>query len=466
VTFRSKALLLLCWLALVAPQTFLGYGSDGDSWLVAGAAERIWTTGRYVASRSSGFPLFEILAAPLVHAGGWYLANMLALTSGLLFLLALFRLADRGEMRHPVLVKLSLGFLPVVTTNSSSTMDYIPAMALLLWAYVLLLEERTRQSAILVGIACGFRPTSGLFILPCAVYLWKARRSVWPVVSTVLLATVVGLAAYSPVLLTYGIRHVYPEPPVDLRTRILVGGYSALELLGLVPWMAVAVSLALSLRRRSTAGLASVSPWLAFHVSNIVVWTALFLGMPFESAYLMPLLPSVMLLIDRWAERTTVAVVCALLLCYHVVCVDVLGGESGSRSLHLSLRPGMTIADIQDRRFKLSTRRAATAYTAQRPTVLMFGNPWIVARNDAWIWDESLGMFRQSHGLLFVSDRILDESRLEELKRRDFRLVVWKGEKWEYLRACDFDWQHYVEVIDDLPGFFGTPIDGRTLMAR
>lgn len=58
---RARTLQLATWLALVLPLATLGFGSDSDAWLVGRAAEAIWRTGTYTASRSIGFPLYDFL---------------------------------------------------------------------------------------------------------------------------------------------------------------------------------------------------------------------------------------------------------------------------------------------------------------------------------------------------------------------------------------------------------------------
>src|SRR5262245_48751888 len=134
---RYRPAFLIGWLLITFPFTFLGYGSDGDAWLVARAAEQIWQSRHYVASRTTGFPLFEIALAPLVHLGGWRLSNLFPLLAGLGFVQALFYLSDRKQFAQPLLTIITLAFLPVVVKNASSTMDYLPALAILLWSYCL-----------------------------------------------------------------------------------------------------------------------------------------------------------------------------------------------------------------------------------------------------------------------------------------------------------------------------------------
>ena len=93
----------------------------------------------------------------------------------------------------------------------------------------------------------------------------------------------------------------------------------------------------------------------------------------------------------------------------------------------------------------------------------MFGDSWIPVANDAWVRDDEYNMYRQRDGLLFLSPRILDEERLHQLRDSEFRLLVWRGDKWEYLRDKTAPWLDNVEVISDLSTFFGGPVRGRAL---
>jgi hypothetical protein len=145
-------------------------------------------------------------------------------------------------------------------------------------------------------------------------------------------------------------------------------------------------------------------------------------------------------------------------LSYHFISLDVVGGESGSRKMSPSIEVGYTINNIQCRIFKLSIRKIATEFVADRPTVLMYGVSWITAVNNKWVFDEKYKMFRQKDGNLFVSGRIRKEDRLRELKSQGFRLVVWNNEKWEYERTQNDFWRNYVEIVYELKDFFNLPV--------
>jgi len=162
----TRVFLAVAWAAAVAPLLTLGYGSDVDSWLVGERALQMWATGTYARSRSTGFPLYEITVTPLVAAGGWVASNALSLAAGLAVLLLIYRLADDRTLQRPATTILTLVALPVFVKNATSTMDYVPALALLLAGYVALNRRRPLWAAALVGVACGVRPTSGLFIIP------------------------------------------------------------------------------------------------------------------------------------------------------------------------------------------------------------------------------------------------------------------------------------------------------------
>ena len=467
---KSLVAILALWTLCVLPFTVLGYGSDADAWLVARAAGDIWNTARYVASRSTGFPLFELLEAPLVHFGGWQASNLLATAGGAALLAALLFLASKKRFQHPFFVVAGIAWLPVVMKNASSTMDYLPGLALLVWAYAMLLERRHLLCALLIGLACGFRPTNGLFLLPCLLYHFADRRDAGAGVRMLLLALFTGAAAFSPALLAYGLKTSYAVMDFDLKTRAMLAGYNALQLFGVIGWVALAgaavTTVAGMLRRRPASAQSVPKPFLLFHAGVITLWLALFAMMPDEAEYLLPAVPSIILLADALITRRAAVIATIALLSTHVVRIETLAGESGQRRVAVSIRQGYTGADIDDRLFKLSVRAAATECAISRPTVLMYGALWIPVDNPAWTWDPVLRMHRRQDGMLFLSDKILDAGRLRALKAQGYRIVVWTADKWEYFRADVPGWQVSVEVLPDLSAFFGRPLQGRPLSMK
>jgi hypothetical protein len=464
---KSVAVIIALWTVCVLPFTVLGYGSDADAWLVARAAGDIWNTARYVASRSTGFPLFELLEAPLVQYGGWQWSNLLATAGGASLLAALLFLVSKKRLRHPFFVVAGIAWLPVVIKNASSTMDYLPGLALLVWAYAMLLERRHLACAVLIGLACGFRPTNGLYLLPCLLWHFADGRGAKPAAQMILLALCTGTAAFSPALLAYGLKTSYAVMDFDLKTRAMLAGYNALQLFGAIGWIVLAAAaVAGMLRRRSSSARSISRPFLLFHAGVIALWLALFAMLPDEAEYLLPAVPSIILLADALVTRKAAVLAVVALLSYHAVRVETLAGESGMRRVALSIRQGYTGADIDDRVFKLSVRAAATECAISQPTVLMYGALWIPVDNAAWTWDPPLRMHRRQDGMLFLSDKILDAGRLRALHAQGYRLAVWTADKWEYYRADVPDWRASVDVLADLSAFFGRPLQGMPLSMK
>ena len=449
------------WIVSIIPLTWLGYGSDRDAWRVAKAAKAIYLTGEYFKSRTTGFPLFELSVTPLVNIGQWYLSNLLPLLFGALIFMALIRLGEKGEFRHPQLSFFSLMFLPVIVKNATSTMDYVPALALLIWAYVLLIERKYTLAGLLIGIACGFRPTSGLFVIPAIIITYLETKKPIQAFFLLLISFICGVIAYFPALLKYGMPNPYAYGSIkqlDHQIRILITGYKALKLFGIVQSLAVGVCFATIIRQ--TKCNKQFTSFFIFHISNILVWILFFLFFPDEPEYLLPMIPSVIFLSDRYLSQRIFFFISILLLSYHIVQVDALGGKPGKRYIEVALKSGFTVRDIQDRIFKLSIREAANKYVSPIKTLLMYGNPEIPAANDLWVVRN--GMNCQRDGNLCVAGQILDEQKLEALHSEGFRLVVWRGEMWQYSRLGT-SLPNYVEVIDNLSSFFGTPISGKAI---
>jgi hypothetical protein len=453
---REKVILLLAWIAIILPLSLLGYGSSRDSWLTAKAAAYIWTHGKYVASRGTGYPLFELMCAPLVSLGGWYASNLVVSLFGLATIIGLFKLADSGVMRYPLVSIASIAFLPVILSNSSQTIEFIPALLLIILSYLCLIRNHWFSAAVFTGLSVGFRPNNILFLVPILAYQTAKHDSLARRVATALICFLTALIAFSPVLLTYGFKSPRQEIAPSGIKLALVGFYTFLKLFGIAQFVILCVAAAwIFTRNRKDISTQIRTPDSVLHLSNLVVVFGAFCFFPFKPEYLLNAVPSIVLLLDRIATKRALQFLCAVLLSYNLIQVEVKGGESGERQAEPRLAVGYLVDDVTQRLFMLSTRYAATRWHPATPTVLMLGEGWIPVLNPAWQYDAKTGMYKQKHGNLYLSPRICDEKRLRWLRSHGFRLLVWRDEKWEYSVAGPPNWQEYVEVVDDLDRLFG-----------
>ena len=418
---RTKTLLLIIWIAITIPMCLFGYGSDLDAWMLAEAAGRIWDEFAYHPSRTTGFPLMELLNAPIIATKQWYLSNLLTLIFGIAALFALFRLSDRGWVHRPIHLVLVVGFLPVFVTNASSTMDYVPGLALQLWSLAFLLEGRNSKAAVLIGLACGFRPSNLLLVLPALFLLWRRGGRFNRLLMFGATALLVGLVCFSPALLAFG-GLSSPQRIIEPDLRILMAGYHFLGLLGVLQSLIVYPYLAFRLHR--IHGLqsdgSSTRHLREYHLALCAVWIPLFVLLPFEPEYLFPIIPAIGFLVDGLSTRRAALVLTVLLLSQHLFGIETAGGESGQRVFRPALRAGWTIRDLRHRVFILSTREAADRWNPSGKTVLMFGANWIPQHNLNWSLDTSTGFWKRRDGLVYLTNPILDEDRLRSLGESRF----------------------------------------------
>src|SRR6056297_2687879 len=122
---RGDVVVLVIAAILYIPLVFLGYGADIDSYVLIETGEEIIASGRYVPSRTPGFPVHETAVALLDYAGGSVATILASVAFALLTLAAFLALCRRFGVPHRWLLGLTLAFHPYVWVNAGSTMDYL-----------------------------------------------------------------------------------------------------------------------------------------------------------------------------------------------------------------------------------------------------------------------------------------------------------------------------------------------------
>ncbi|OAI42192.1 hypothetical protein AYO41_04690 [Verrucomicrobia bacterium SCGC AG-212-E04] len=333
VVWASIALVLIV-LASRLPFLDAGYGVNYDAWRVAATARQLAETGEYAVSRFPGYPLHEYSCALLWRGGPMALNGLSALASALAALLLFGQLrASRAPL--PWLGALTLAFVPVVFVNSVSAKDYVVALAFLVAALGAANAGRAITAGILLGLATGFRPASIIFGLPLAMLLLDERNDGRRQLSV--LARFLGAAlataclAFTPVILHYGAGFLrgypYDESWSATLRNATVGVWGALGCAGLfvataaaiIPGRPRAAIQAETARKQSLA-------WMA----GIIVVVAAFMMMPYQSGYLIPAIPLVILLLARYAPRWAFAVFCALTMASSFLDFGRSGIDSGA----------------------------------------------------------------------------------------------------------------------------------------
>ena len=337
----GDSVLFLCVTAIVLASRlpFLGpgYGLQPDAWRVALAAHHIANTGEYWVSRFPGNPVHELTSALLWAGGPWALNGMTALFSGIAS--AFFALSLKA-LRYPdaILASLALACIPVVYIFSTMSLDSVWALAFILGALYLVILRRPVLAGLSLGLSIGCRITSGAMLLPLAVLLLQrqSRREALVNIARLCVATgVIGAAAFAPVLVTYGwsfftFSETMGYPPWhDVFLQATTEVWGSLGVLGLLVALLFLVFkpptlLAAHSRPTGDAGLQLIAWAVA-----IILYTVAFLRLPHQSKYLIPLLPFVLLLLNRLLERRVFVALCVVLIASPFVTVGRSGVHLG-----------------------------------------------------------------------------------------------------------------------------------------
>lgn len=364
---------------MILSRVGVDYGADGDARRSAAAALRLAASGDYTPSRLPGNPIFEYLLAAVVPWGGHLAANLFVAASYVVAVIAFHRLAC--ARRHGLLLTVLFALTPALLVNGATTIDYVPGLALLLWSYVTLRDERIWAAALLAGLAIGIRVTNMLFLVPLASFLVLRGAPLREAAVFGAVAMGMGLLPYVPVIESAGARFLAIPPPLEPPAAYaLHTGYRFASLFGL-PALASLLALAAVYHKRVTATwrgqLRRMSPSFAVEVMTIVIFSGMFLLHSDERDYLLPIVPFVFLHVDRWLPGRRVSMVLACVVMPAVLTVDPRPGAS-------LIRAGLIQADIQ-KRTEMGHLRASVACfnLADKAVILTRQGPALTHENPA-----------------------------------------------------------------------------------
>ncbi len=317
----SAAFVLLAMIVAISRIPFLGngYGTDPDAWRVVAVARSFVAEGVYSVSRFPGYPVQEILSSLLLSGGPWALNGATAffsIVATVFFALSIRRL----EIPHYFLAGLALAFTPLVYVNSVNSMDYIWALAFLMIGLYSILRGWAVVAGIALGLAVGCRLTSAVMIVPLVLLLWK-NPLVKPGIATVrfgIMSLTTAAIAFWPVYSSYGwefltFYDVNHPGWLTIFKRMTLHVWGRVGLFALVAATAGLIFWP-RLTRRSlpvlSSGWAKSSVWWL----AIALYVAVFFRLPLDAAYLIPIVPFVILLLAKYMKPKLFALFVLLLM--------------------------------------------------------------------------------------------------------------------------------------------------------
>ena len=299
--------LLVVAALLYVPLTFLGYGSDSDSLGVVRAGQHFAVTFDYVPSRLPGFFVHEVFVFFLNLAGGSQLSNLGTVFMSLVTLHSFRKVCRFYSIPHPTLLSTILMVQPFFWVNAASTIDYLWALGFCFLGFDLLLHERFLPAAISLALAVGCRLSTALPVSMLLIYLFlvnnNQRRQLL-------------LTASSVALLSF----IFFLPPLDFlewdlsRWLVLSTGDPSLWTpplrfgrffyknlmffsIPIVVWVFIRWLAAVIRRQKPVVTRLDGLSWLSLAV--VLGVEVMFMRIPIEIEYLLPLLPFSLILVGR-----------------------------------------------------------------------------------------------------------------------------------------------------------------------
>lgn len=318
-----------------------GYGPDPDGWRLVEVSRYMAEGGAYVASRLPGYPVYEAIVAVLPVIEPLTVNGLTALATGVAAILFGVATRDAG-CREWILAGTALSLVPGIAGASTVAMDYLFSLVYILATYVLLHRGHAVSGGITLGLAIGTRLSSVLFALPAAFIAYGQGRykpagfrnvALFSIVTTVIAGGMYfkSIQIYGP-----GLLHNYPYccpiswPAISLRAISLFGGLGTLALIasGLV----ILGNRFGLLQHSRSVSLRSTRYDRLVWVLTIELFTLLFLRFPYESEYLIPIIPFVLFLAGALLSRRVFGILLVLVSMGAFVDLDLQNRELLAKS--------------------------------------------------------------------------------------------------------------------------------------
>lgn len=351
-----------------------GYGTDPDSWRVALSANYLWSDHKYYPSRLPGYPLHELVTAGVTKETfdlqPWVLANLSTVVISVIGVYLFAQIAKKLDVPNRGVLTLGFAFAPLLWINSVTTMDYMWALTFIMGAYLSLLYGAPSLAGLSLGLAAGFRATSLFMLPPFWLFLLRTNRrsDLRPLTFT---AGAVTLAAYTPVLMDYGLNFLnFFDQPVPVQEFIKRLGKDGLGIIGGVATL-IAIAVSLPRLRRLPRDLARDPNVLLWSAAVVIVFLS-YLRLPHEIAYLIPLFPFAFLLMSRYITRGVLIATLSVIVFAGFVDFTSPEGRAGiDTSTFTSARigRGMILSDMDTLHNQMAFAREIRTLTATNPDI-------------------------------------------------------------------------------------------------
>ncbi len=302
--FEFKFILLV--LVVFASRLFFidgGFGVEEDAWGFGLNALLMAKTGVYEYARIPGHPVLEYVYSFLPVKEAWLFNLCTAIMSTLA--VVIFYLICEKLKTDAFAGALLLAFTPVFYVNSSNAMDYNWALCFMLAAFYFMIRHKKNTSALMIALAVGSRITSGAILLPLSIYLYMMeKKNPLKVLRYIVTTLLLCLLVFSPVIMRYGKEffgyvNQFGYPPII--KSLFKASIGVWGILGLI--MVVFLFVKAFKNYSNNNFERKYKPALLVSLSTIVLFFLSYAYEPHKAAYLICIVPFVILFILMLTEN-------------------------------------------------------------------------------------------------------------------------------------------------------------------
>ena len=292
-----------------------GYGVEEDSWGMINALQRMHANGVFEISRFPGHPVLELVYYFLPGHSYFIFNFCTALISSIGFVFFAAALKELG-FKNFFWPSIALAFIPVVYIKCTDTMDFTWGLGFMLISFYCIVKNKWWPAGLFLGLAIGARFTSALFIVPLIFLFFDYRiKGAYKSLFIFLISTVVvALFCFLQTILNYN-SAVYVVPflfgyPDAIKTlyKLSIGvfgltGLVVITFLLLKTFVFKGPPKKQFVKYNKPLRLLPSFKIKLFMWTGLLFFSAIFFWQPHKSAYLIPALPFVVMLIEFYSRQ-------------------------------------------------------------------------------------------------------------------------------------------------------------------
>lgn len=327
--------------------------TDQDVLAVVNSAYLLRYDHVYTVSRFPGYPLYEFVNA-LFISGGWIATNTATMVVSFICIIIFAKILNFFKIKNKALLVFTFAFIPIIWLNSVITMDYMWSLMFILMGVYLAFSGKYPMAGVAIGLSIGSRFTSAFMIIPIVLWALSNKVNGKKILLFISTAASAAFVLFLPVIYNYkleflgGSGFLYTTPvrksfSMAVSTMSMAFNSMVMELFGIAALTMLIIFVIMNFKNKPAKERMHL---LNFCWLTMFIYFLLYFIFPYKVAYLIPVIPCGLIVLNEHLDKKFTIIVCILLLLNNVVSVEVIN-EGAIPSVGLG--DGVIIKNYEDR---------------------------------------------------------------------------------------------------------------------